>query len=156
MPTSQPNFGPPKLILKPEQLSAILSRHWLDEKILPFAVKVQHPRGIKWLVQFLYQCGQAQSCPALWGPVDYSPRLLCPWILQERVLEWVAISTPRNLPKAGIEASSLACSHWQSGLFTASASCIAQTVTPPAVAWIMPTWWWAGRRILPCCLGPWH
>ena len=33
----------------------------------------------------------------------YPARLLCPWIFQARVLEWVAISFCGDLPKPGIE-----------------------------------------------------
>ena len=46
----------------------------------------------------------AQSCPALCNPMDYSPPdsfLL--EISQARILEWVAIPSPGDLPKPGIK-----------------------------------------------------
>ena len=39
----------------------------------------------------------AQSCPTLYNPVDYSlPGSSIHWILQARILEWVAISSARG------------------------------------------------------------
>ena len=48
-----------------------------------------------------------QSCPALWDPVDYSlPGSSVHGIFQARILEWVAISSFRDLPDTGIEPTS--------------------------------------------------
>ena len=46
----------------------------------------------------------AQSCPTLCDPMDCSPPASSAHgIFQARMLEWVAISTPRDLPDPGIE-----------------------------------------------------
>ena len=38
-----------------------------------------------------------QSCPTLWDPHGLQPtKLLCPWILQASILEWVAIAFSRG------------------------------------------------------------
>ena len=50
-----------------------------------------------------------QSCPTLWEPMDSTlPGFCVHGILQEKILEWVAISFPWNLPYPGMEAESLA------------------------------------------------
>ena len=41
----------------------------------------------------------AQSCPTLCNPVDYT-------VLQARILEWVAVPSPGDLPNPGIEPKS--------------------------------------------------
>ena len=46
-------------------------------------------------------CSDGKSCPTLFNPVDYS--LPVHGILQARILEWVAISSPGDLPNPGIE-----------------------------------------------------
>ena len=44
------------------------------------------------------------SCPAHWDPLDWSPPgFSVHGIFQARILEWVAISFFRGLPKPGIE-----------------------------------------------------
>jgi len=46
----------------------------------------------------------AQLCLTLWEPVDCSlPGFSIHRILQERILEWVVISSPGDLPDVGIE-----------------------------------------------------
>ena len=46
----------------------------------------------------------AQSCPALCGPLDYSPPgSSVHGILQARMMQWVAISSSKDLPDPGIE-----------------------------------------------------
>ena len=46
----------------------------------------------------------AQSCPTLCDPMDCSlPGPSVHGIFQVRILEWVAISSPRDLPDSGIE-----------------------------------------------------
>ena len=42
-------------------------------------------------------------------PWTVATRLLCPWILQARILEWVAIPSPADLPNSGIEPAFLYC-----------------------------------------------
>ena len=49
----------------------------------------------------------AQSCPTLCDPLDCSPPgSSVHWISQARILEWVAISPPGNLPDTGIKSMS--------------------------------------------------
>ena len=49
----------------------------------------------------------AQSCPTLCGPMDYSPSgSSVHGILQARVLEWVAMTSPEDLPNLGKEPGS--------------------------------------------------
>ena len=53
----------------------------------------------------------AQSCPILCDPMDCSlPSSSVHTIFQARVLEWVAISSPGDLPDPGIELGSAALS----------------------------------------------
>ena len=48
-----------------------------------------------------------QSCPTLWDPMDYSPPgCLVHGILQTRILEWVVIPSPGDLPNPGTESRS--------------------------------------------------
>ena len=48
-----------------------------------------------------------QSCPTLCDPVDGSPPgSSVPGILQARILEWVAVPFPGDLPDPGIEPTS--------------------------------------------------
>ena len=45
-----------------------------------------------------------QSCTILWDPIDCSlPGSSVPGIFQSRVLEWIAISSPGDLPNPGIK-----------------------------------------------------
>ena len=45
-----------------------------------------------------------QSCPTLWDPTNCSPPgFSVLGILQERILEWIAIPSPEDLPDPGIE-----------------------------------------------------
>ena len=54
-------------------------------------------------------CLVAKSCPTLCDPTDYSPPgSSVHGISQARILEWVAISSSRDLPDPGIEPRSLA------------------------------------------------
>ena len=49
----------------------------------------------------------AQLCPTLWGPMDYNPSgSFVHGILQERILEWVAFPSPRDLPDPGVKPGS--------------------------------------------------
>ena len=53
------------------------------------------------------RCLVAQSCPALFDPMDCSPPASSVHgILQERILEWVVIPSPGDLPDPGIEPAS--------------------------------------------------
>ena len=61
-----------------------------------------------------------QPCPTL-GPHGLQPaRLLCPWVLQARMLEWVAM--PGDLPNPGIELTSLMSPAMAEGFFTTGAT----------------------------------
>ena len=58
-------------------------------------------------IVFFSVCSVAQSCPALWNPMACSPSASCAHgIFQEKILEWVAILTPGDLPDPGIKPSS--------------------------------------------------
>ena len=49
----------------------------------------------------------SQSCPSLCDPVDHSPPgSSVHGILQARILEWIAIPSPGDLPDPGIEPGS--------------------------------------------------
>ena len=53
---------------------------------------------------YLLLCLVAQSCPTLCDPMDCSPPgSPSMGILQARILEWVAISSSRDLPNLGME-----------------------------------------------------
>ena len=56
----------------------------------------------------------AQSCLTFCGPMDCSPPgSYVHGIFQARIVEWVAISLPANLPHPGIESCLLCLLHWQ-------------------------------------------
>ena len=62
-----------------------------------------------------------QSCLALCDTVDCSlPGFSVHGILQARILEWVAMPPPGDLPDPGIEPASLTSSALARGFFTAS------------------------------------
>ena len=50
-----------------------------------------------------------QSCPTLATPWTVAAKLLCPWNSPARVLDWVAIPPPGDLPHPGIEPGLLLC-----------------------------------------------
>ena len=57
-----------------------------------------------------------QSCLTLYDPIDCSPRgSSVHGILQARILEWVAMPPPGDLPNPRIEPMSLCLVHWQAG-----------------------------------------
>ena len=61
-----------------------------------------------------------QSCPTLCDPMDCSlPSSSVHGIFQARVLEWVAIPSPGDLPNPGIKPMSLASPVLADGFFTA-------------------------------------
>ena len=54
--------------------------------------------------QYVLMCSVTQSCPALCDPMDCSlPVSSVHGILQARILEWIAVPSPGNLPNPGIE-----------------------------------------------------
>ena len=60
-----------------------------------------------------------QSCPTLCDPIDGSPPgSPVPGIFQARTLEWVAISSSRDLPEPGIEPMSSVALALARGFFT--------------------------------------
>ena len=65
------------------------------------------------IVVILTQCTCAKSlqlCPTLCDPMDYSPSgSSVHGILQARILEWDATSSPGDLPDPGIEPASVHC-----------------------------------------------
>ena len=62
-------------------------------------------------------CALLQSCPTLCDPMDCSPpRSSVHGILQARILEWVATSSPRGLSRPRESNPCLLCLlHWQAG-----------------------------------------
>ena len=57
-----------------------------------------------------------QSCPTLCDPIDCSPPgYSVHGILQARILEWVAMPSPGNIPDPGIEPVYFMLLHWQVG-----------------------------------------
>ena len=59
----------------------------------------------RWRFLFLFKV--AQSCPNLCDPMDYNPPgSTALGILQARILEWVAVPSPGDLPNPGIEPKS--------------------------------------------------
>ena len=56
---------------------------------------------------------------SLCDPMDFSPRLLCPWILQTRILEWVAMPSSRG---SSLSKDSTRVSHIAGRFFTAEPS----------------------------------
>ena len=64
-----------------------------------------------------------QSCPAPCNPIDCSPTCSSIHeILQERILEWVAMPPPGDLPDPEIEPTSLTSPALEGGFFTISAT----------------------------------
>ena len=57
-----------------------------------------------------------RSCLTLCDPMDCSsPGSSVHRVLQVRILEWVAVPTPGNLPDAGLKHASLCLLHQQAG-----------------------------------------
>ena len=57
---------------------------------------------------YIYVCSVAQSCPTLYGPMDYSPPgSSVHGIFQARMLEWLPFPSPEDPPDLGIESTSL-------------------------------------------------
>ena len=73
-----------------------------------------------------YMCVHAkslQSCLTLCDPMDCSPPGSSVYgILQARILEWVAIPSPGDLPDSGIKAVSLISPALEGEFFTTSAT----------------------------------
>ena len=64
-----------------------------------------------------------QSCPTLGNPVDYSQLgSSVHGIIQARILEWVAMPSPEDLPNPGIEPMSLRSPALAGGCFTTNAA----------------------------------
>ena len=64
-----------------------------------------------------------QSCPTLCDPIDCSPPgSSVHGILQTRILEWVAMPSPGNIPDPGIEPMYFMSPTLAGGFFTASAT----------------------------------
>ena len=77
-------------------------------------------RPYEFLLQEHVEHVPAQSCLTLRNPVDCSPPVSSAHgIFQARILEWVAISSSRDLPNPGIELVSLVSPVLAGGFFTA-------------------------------------
>ena len=65
----------------------------------------------------------AQSCPTLCDPMDCSPPgSSVHWILQAKILGWVAFPSPGDLPNPGIELASLTSPALAEGSFITRAT----------------------------------
>ena len=75
----------------------------------------------------LYMCVQLlQSCPSLCNPMDRSqPGSSVCGILQARILEWVAMSSPGDRPSPGIELN-----HFSGRFFTSDQNLFASCQSP--------------------------
>ena len=102
----------------------------------PWAGKIPWRRAWQPAPVFLH--GKSlQSCATLCDPRDCSPPgSSVHGILQARILEWVAISSYRDLPNPGIEPTSLTSPALAGGFFTTSASW--ETICPPFLLPNMP------------------
>ena len=70
-----------------------------------------------------------QSCLTLCNPLDCSlPGFPVHGILQERILEWVAVPSFRDLPDPGTEPTSLMSPTLAAGFFTTSTTCLRMAV----------------------------
>ena len=70
----------------------------------------------------------AKLCPTLCDPMDCSlPGSSVPGIFQARILEWVSISSSRDLPDPGTEPASLSSPALGGGFFTTA---------PPGKPWL--------------------
>ena len=77
----------------------------------------------------------AQSCPTLCDPIDGSPpSSSVPWILQTRILEWVAISFS-NAWKWKMKVKSLSCTR------LLVAPCTAAYQAPPSMGFSRQEYW---------------
>ena len=79
-----------------------------------------------------------QSCPTLCDPMDLSlPDSSVRGILQARILKWVAMPSPGDLPDPGINPPSLMSPALVGGFFTRSATweAIAQGIINHAGSW---------------------
>ena len=73
----------------------------------------------KWCVMCVCVC--VQSCLTLCDPMDCnSPGFSVHWLLQARILEWVAMPSPGDLSNPGIEPASLMSPALAGGFFTTS------------------------------------
>ena len=72
-------------------------------QVCPFQARVAN-FPVSFAVAF--QVKATQSCPTLCDPMDYTVLE----ILQDRILEWLAVPSPADLPNPGIEPRSPA---WQ-------------------------------------------
>ena len=77
----------------------------------------------------IFMCARSlQSCPTLRNPLGCSPSgFPVHGILQERILEWVAAPSFRDLPNPGIEPTSLMSPTLAVGFFT-TATCLMMAV----------------------------
>ena len=79
------------------------SKHLLISWLQSPSTVILEPKKIKSVPVFAAAAAAAvkslQSCPTLCNPMDYTAH----GILQLRVLEWVAVPSPGNLPNPGIE-----------------------------------------------------
>ena len=82
----------------------------------------------------VYMCLVAWLCLTLCNPLDYSPPgSSLHGIVQARILEWVAISTPEDLSHPGIKPKSLMSPALADGFFITSTTW--QVLRPQFLTW---------------------
>ena len=85
----------------------------------------------------VYACEVVQTCQILCDPIDCStPVSSLHRILQARILEWVAMPPPEDLPNPGIQPASLMFPALAGGFFTTSIT----WETLSCTAWIKITY----------------
>ena len=94
-------------------------RQPVSPSISPFS----SPEACKQRLAWRVRAQSLQSCPTLCNPMDCgSPGSSVHGILQARILEWVAILSPGDLPHPGIELTSLVSPALTGGFFTTCAT----------------------------------
>ena len=97
----------------------LLNIYYVPRIVSKFTSFVNNSKQYSDLHEIAFCCLVPQSCQTLLGPVNYkSIRLLCTWISQARILEWVAFSSAGDLSNQRIkhespdwQADSLPLSH---------------------------------------------
>ena len=114
-------FPLPELLISKSLLHPALSTHQpLRETVLEPSDQFS-PLFYFLLITTMCSCSVTSVCPTLWDPIDYSPPgSSVHWILQARVLEWVAMPSSGDLPDPGIKPVSLMSPVLSGGFFTTS------------------------------------
>ena len=106
-------------VLKSENKKFVRNKEWYyinkvstQQENTIINIYLSSNRPSKYIKQSVSHSVMSES---LWSYGLWPTRLLCPWISQVRILEWIAISFSRDLPNPGIEPVYLALA---GGFFT--------------------------------------